>query len=87
MKKCKKTPKENVKDLEKYLAYADKFKDYAGAVDDLNFMYESFDDPDMMMKILGNIHGLTGFLNFASIGMLTAIEGILEEEKRRALAN
>ncbi len=87
MRKCKKSPQENVKDLAKYLEYAAKFKDQPGVIDDLNFMYEGFSDPNMLISLITNPAGLAGILDFASIGLLTRIEELLEEEKKKAQMN
>lgn len=87
MKKCKKSPQENVNDLSKYLEYAAKFKDQPNVIDDLNFMYEGFSDPNMLISLITNPAGLTGILNFASIGLLTRIEELLEEEKKKHQMN
>lgn len=87
MRKCKKSPQENVQDLAKYLEYAAKFKDQPGVIDDLNFMYEIFSDPITLFSLITNSDGLSGILNFASIGLLTRIEELLEEEKKKAQMN
>lgn len=87
MRKCNKSPRENVQDLAKYLEYASKFKDHAGAVDDLNFMYEIFNDPNLLFSLITNADGLNGILNFASIGLLSTIEKMLEEEKKKTQMN
>lgn len=83
MRKCKKSPQENVKDLPKYLKYAEGFKDQPNVIDDLNFMYEGFDDPNVLIGLITNPAGLAGILNFASIGLLARIEELLEEEKKK----
>ena len=83
MRKCNKPPEENVQDLAKYLEYAAKFKDHDGAIDDLNFMYEMFNDPSLLFGLIADPNGLTGLLNFASIGLLSTIEMMLEEEKNK----
>lgn len=87
MKKCKKSPQENVNDLSKYLEYAAKFKDQPGVIDDLNFMYEIFSDPILLHGLINSPIGLAGVLNFASIGLLTRIEELLEEEKKKHQMN
>lgn len=83
MRKCNKSPQENVQDLAAYLEYAAKFKDHDGAIDDLNYMYEIFSDPSLLFSLITNTEGLSGVLNFASIGLLSTIEMMLEEEKNK----
>jgi hypothetical protein len=87
MKKWNKSPRENVKDLSGYLKYAAKFKDQPGVIDDLNFMYEMFSDPLLLHGLINSPEGLAGVLNFASIGVLTRIEELLEEEKNKHQMN
>lgn len=66
------------------MEYAAKFKDQPNVIDDLNFMYEVFNDPINLFRLITNADGLNGILNFASIGILTRIEELLEEEKRKS---